>query len=85
MSQGFSEKSVKTLKTRLKDAPECVLNDVLDRCDPETHGELIDWIFTRSDAPAPGRLPRAWSPKKNKKVWILYAAADLNRPEHPPV
>lgn len=78
------ERAVLVLKDRLNEAPGNVLNDVLDRCDPETHNGLIDWISTRSSSAPHRRLPREWSPKKNRSLWILYAAADLERPVEPP-
>ena len=77
------ESAIETLKTRLAEAPEGVANDVLGRCDPETHAELIDWLGGKVVPKAP-RVPRAWSPKKNAKVWLLYKAADLECPADPP-
>lgn len=78
------EQAIVVLKDRLNEAPGNVLNDVLDRCNPETHDGLIDWISTRSNDIPQRRLPREWSPKKNLSLWILYAAADLERPASPP-
>lgn len=77
------ENAIETLKGRLTEAPQHVANDVLSRCDPETHAELIDWIRARYE-PAAGRLPRAWSPKRNTRVWLLYHAANLECPPSPP-
>ena len=44
---------------------------------------LIGWLEGQV-APRKRRVPRDWSPKKNRKVWILYKAADLTCPDHPP-
>jgi len=79
------ERAIEVLKTRLHDAPEGVLNDVLKRCDPDTHVALIDWIDARPKSPGRHRVPRTWSPKRNPRVWTLYAAADLERPARPPI
>ena len=76
--------AIRRLKSRLNDAPADVLNDVLQRCDPDRHVDLIGWIANRSKSTGCRRVPRDWSPKKNKKLWILYAAADLDRPDNPP-
>ena len=77
------ENAIETLKSRLRTAPEGVANDVLLRCNPERHSELIDWI--QSECPTvPHRLPRDWSPKRNAGVWLLYQAADLDCPSNPP-
>lgn len=77
------ERAIEVLKSRLSEAPKAVLNDVLQRCDPDTHEQLIGWIADRASTEKV-RLPRDWSPKKNLTLWILYAAADLDRPEQPP-
>ncbi len=76
--------AVQRLKSRLNDAPDCVLNDVLRRCDPERHDDLIGWLSDRVHPARKRRVPRVWSPKRNRPLWILYAAADLDRPPHPP-
>jgi hypothetical protein len=78
------ERAISALKDRLNEAPGIVLNDVLERCNPETHDGLIDWISTRSNDAPQRRLPREWSPNKNRRLWLLYAAADLERPVDPP-
>lgn len=78
------EQAIVVLKDRLNEAPGNVLNDVLERCHSETHNGLITWISARSNGTPKRRLPREWSPKKNRSLWILYAAADLERPTHPP-
>ena len=78
------ENAIEVLKARLDAVPATVLNDVLDRCDPDTHHGLIDWISTQTGALQQRRLPREWSPKRNRSLWILYAAADLDRPDTPP-
>lgn len=77
------EKAIETLKTRLRDAPQGVANDVLTRCDPASHADLIDWIQSEC-TPAAHRVPRSWSPKRNTGVWILYRAANLACPPDPP-
>ncbi len=78
------ENAIATLKFRLRSAPQGVANDVLKRCDPEKHGELIDWI--QSEFPSEKqRLPRKWSPKRNPGVWLLYYAAALDCPDDPPL
>ncbi|MEM7752044.1 MAG: hypothetical protein AAF230_01455 [Pseudomonadota bacterium] len=77
------ENAIETLKTRLRNAPGGVANDVLERCDPARHGDLIDWIQLEC-VPANGRLPRDWSPKRNTGVWLLYHAANLACPVDPP-
>ena len=78
------ERAIETLKNRLSEAPEGVLNDVMKRCHPDRHGELIGWLSDRVQPSRFRRVPRAWSPKRNRPLWILYAAADLDRPRHPP-
>ena len=78
------ERAIGILKSRLNEAPEAVLNDVLKRCDATTHQDLIGWISDRIETKHRTRLPRDWSPKRNRSLWILYAAADLNRPQSPP-
>ena len=78
------ERAVEVLKDQLADAPTGVLNDVMRRCDPKTHDDLIGWIADQPEVANSGRLPRAWSPKRNRRLWMLYAAADLERPENPP-
>lgn len=78
------ENAIEVLKGRLRNAPEGVLNDVLQRCDPNTHESLVAWIHTRLDRPTGKRVPRTWSPNKNRSLWVLYAAANLDRPERPP-
>lgn len=75
--------AISRVKSRLRDAPDCVANDVLNRCDPETHSDLIDWLSNRV-SPSTKRLPRKWSPKKDIRTWMLYYAADLKRPANPP-
>lgn len=77
------ENAVETLKRRLHGAPQGVANDVLQRCDPERHAELIDWIQA-SCPPDQRRLPRSWSPKRNTGLWLLYHAAALECPHDPP-
>lgn len=77
------ENAIEVLKARLADAPEGVANDILDRCDPKTHAGLIDWLGGQI-APASARVPRKWSPKRSRSVWILYKAADLTCPDDPP-
>lgn len=77
------ENAIETLKVRLLKAPESVANDVLERCDPAKHGDLIDWIEARC-APRNSRLPREWSPKRNTALWLLYQAANLSCPVDPP-
>lgn len=77
------ENAIEILKARLADAPNGVANDILDRCDPETHAGLIDWLGTKV-TPKAQRLPKDWSPKRNRKVWLLYKAADLSCPDDPP-
>lgn len=77
------ERAIETLKARLRDAPQGVANDVLTRCDPTTHADLIDWIRETCE-PANQRLPRKWSPKRNTGVWLLYHAANLECPPNPP-
>lgn len=77
------ENAIETLKAKLLDAPQGVASDVLKRCDPEAHAELINWI--RAECPATKqRLPRNWSPKRNSRVWLLYQAANLACPADPP-
>ena len=78
------ENAIETLKTRLTEAPEGVTNDVLSRCNPETHAGLIDWLGGKV-IPNAQPVPRAWSPSKNARVWLLYKAADLECPERPPL
>ena len=78
------ETAIETLKTKLDKAPGAVLNDVMRRCDPGTHGALIDWIADRSSEATARRLPREWSPTKNRRLWLLYTAADLSCPVQPP-
>ena len=75
--------AIEVLKTRLAEAPDGVANDILDRCDPETHAGLIDWLGGQV-TPKNRRVPRQWSPKKNRRTWILYKAADLTCPDDPP-
>ena len=77
------ENAIETLKCRRRDAPGEVANDVLARCHPDTHADLIDWIRSRYE-PAKGRLPRNWSPKRNTRTWLLYHAANLECPPDPP-
>ena len=77
------ERAIDVLKTRLRDAPSEVANDVLSRCDPSTHTDLIAWI-EESCAPSKGRLPRSWSPKRSTRTWLLYHAANLECPPTPP-
>ena len=77
------ENAIEVLKKRLSDAPNGVANDILDRCDPDTHASLIDWLGAKA-SPKSQRLPRDWSPKRNRSVWLLYKAADLSCPEDPP-
>lgn len=77
------ENAIATLKIRLREAPQGVANDVLARCDPATHGELIDWIRSEC-APGGKRVPREWSPRRNPGVWLLYYAANLECPADPP-
>lgn len=77
------ENAITVLKTRLAEAPEGVANDILNRCDPDTHADLIDWLGGQVTPKAP-RLPRKWSPKRSRSVWMLYKAADLNCPDTPP-
>ncbi len=77
------ENAIETLKTRLRTAPHGVANDVLTRCDPEKHANLIDWIQSEC-SPGQRRLPRHWSPKRNAGVWLLYHAAALDCPDDPP-
>ena len=77
------ENAIEILKRRLRQAPESVANDVLQRCNPNTHEELIDWIQNEC-TPASKRVPRRWSPKKNAGVWLLYHAANLECPPNPP-
>ncbi|MDJ0638306.1 MAG: hypothetical protein QNJ20_05695 [Paracoccaceae bacterium] len=78
------ENAIETLKGRLQGAPLGVASDVLKRCDPETHAELIDWLSDRCDGARWRRLPKAWSPKRDLSTWMLYQAADLTCPESPP-
>ena len=78
------EHAIGVLKNRLADAPEGVLDDVLKRCDTETHKDLIGWLSRRASTSRRKRIPREWSPKRNQSLWILYAAADLDRPLDPP-
>ena len=78
------ERAIEALKARLRDAPQGVANDVLTRCDPTAHAELIDWIH-ETCKPANGRPPRNWSPKRNTRVWLLYYAANLECPPNPPL
>lgn len=77
------ENAIETLKARLRSAPEGVAEDVLKRCTPETHRDLIEWIRTECP-PVRRRLPRQWSPKCNTGIWLLYRAADLECPLDPP-
>lgn len=77
------ENAIETLKTKLVDAPEGVANDVLNRCHPETHAGLIDWLGGKV-TPNAQPVPRAWSPQKNTRIWLLYKAADLECPADPP-
>ncbi|MCG6884771.1 MAG: hypothetical protein LJE62_13555 [Silicimonas sp.] len=77
------EHAIERVKSRLRDAPQGVAQDVLKRCRPDTHAGLIDWLQS-SGAAGKGRLPRAWSPKRNARLWMLYYAADLDCPPDPP-
>ncbi len=77
-------RAVDVLKQRLDGAPAVVLKDILRRCDPQMHHDLVDWVSDRIKDKPGRRLPRTWSPKRNRSLWILYAAADLDRPENPP-
>jgi hypothetical protein len=77
------ENAIETLKSRLAEAPEGVANDVLGRCDPDTHAGLIDWLGGKV-TPTAQPVPKAWSPNKNARVWLLYKAADLECPADPP-
>ncbi len=77
------ENAIETLKTRLRGAPQGVANDVLKRCKPDTHAELIDWLGSVCAA-GERRIPRQWSPKRNTGLWLLYHAADLDCPANPP-
>ncbi|MEO1537628.1 MAG: hypothetical protein AAFR73_07835 [Pseudomonadota bacterium] len=77
------ENAIEALKSRLSKAPGQVANDVLARCNPDTHADLIDWIRERH-TPANGRLPRRWSPRRDTGVWLLYHAANLECPPDPP-
>lgn len=77
------ENAIEILKTRLRGAPQGVVNDVLTRCDPATHADLILWIRSECN-PAAQRVPRAWSPKRSIGIWILYHAANLACPPEPP-
>lgn len=77
------ETAIEILKMRLLKAPESVANDVLERCDPTLHGDLIEWIEAEC-APHNSRLPREWSPKRNTGIWLLYRAANLSCPVDPP-
>lgn len=76
------EYAIERVKSRLRDAPAGVANDVLNRCDPETHADLIDWLGNQQSNKR--RVPRAWSPKRNIRLWLLYHAAALNCPPDPP-
>ncbi|MDA8585875.1 hypothetical protein N9L47_06325 [Rhodobacteraceae bacterium] len=76
--------AIERVKSRLNAAPDGVLDDVLDRCNPETHGDLIGWIYSRTRQTKKKRPPRDWSPKRNRKLWLLYTAADLDCPADPP-
>lgn len=78
------ENAIEILKSRLDEAPQGVLNDVLKRCDTDTHQELIGWIAERAPETRGKRPPRTWSPKRNRRIWILYRAANLNCPTDPP-
>lgn len=79
------ENAIARVKSRLADAPEGVLADVRDRCDPDTHADLIDWIGDKVKKAHPLlRLPAVWSPKHNRRLWILYTAANLKCPDDPP-
>lgn len=77
------ERAVDVLKSRLRDAPSGVANDVLERCDPVTHAELMEWIRSQC-APTSKRVPRHWSPNRNTGTWLLYQAANLACPPNPP-
>lgn len=77
------ETAISVLKSRLRDAPGPVANDVLRRCNSETHSELMDWIRKKCD-PQGGRPPKNWSPRCNTGVWLLYHAANLECPPDPP-
>ena len=77
------ENAITVLKDRLAHAPQGVANDVLQRCDPDMHAELIDWLEPLQMDKA-RRVPRLWSPKRNRRVWMLYQAADLDCPSKPP-
>jgi|GEM_PF-6084466 hypothetical protein len=77
------ENAISVLKARLAHAPQAVVNDVIRRCDPDTHQALIDWLAPkRADGWRP--VPRRWSPRRNLRVWMLYQAADLRCPPTPP-
>ena len=77
------ERAVDILKSRLRDAPSGVSKDVLERCDPATHADLIEWIHSEC-APTSKRVPRTWSPRRNTGIWLLYHAANLSCPPNPP-
>lgn len=79
------EYAIERVKSRLDSAPDDVLSDVLNRCDPDTHSDLIGWISNRTSQSKKKSPPRDWSPKRNRKLWILYRAADLDCPADPPV
>lgn len=77
------EQAIEQLKARLRHAPAGVAQDVLSRCKPETHAELMEWL-AREGTVETGRVPRQWSPKRNVALWLLYHAADLTCPTTPP-
>ena len=78
------EYAIERVKSRLDAAPDDVLNDVLNRCDPDTHNDLIGWISNRVNQSKKKRPPRNWSPKRNLRLWLLYTAAALDCPADPP-
>lgn len=77
------ERAIEQVKLRLLDAPDGVAGDVLKRCKPETHADLINWLKMQK-TPSSRRIPRNWSPKRNVGLWLLYQAAELSCPVNPP-
>ena len=76
-------RAVERVKSRLVDAPPSVARDVMRRCNPAIHADLITWLEGVA-CPKSRRVPRAWSPGRRRSLWMLYKAADLDCPPHPP-
>jgi len=63
------ENAISVLKARLAHAPQAVVNDVIRRCDPDTHQALIDSVSGRGFAlPADTAADRAEFPRRPRRI-----------------